>query len=71
MFRKNFFEDCGEVVAVRLAADDTGRFKGYGHVDFATEEEAQNVSIYCVSLITSYLVINAFLHWDSYVISID
>ena len=42
--RENFFKDCGEVVDVRLATDDTGRFKGFGHVEFATAEAAQNVS---------------------------
>jgi len=31
-----FFEDCGEPVAVRIATDrETGRAKGFGHVQFA------------------------------------
>jgi len=42
--RENFFKDCGEVVDVRLATDEDGRFKGFGHVEFATVEAAQNVS---------------------------
>lgn len=44
LFRENFFKDAGEVVDVRLAVDDDGRFKGYGHVEFATPDQAQNVS---------------------------
>ncbi|MQL05543.1 hypothetical protein EI015_26075, partial [Escherichia coli] len=39
---ENFFKDCGEVVDVRFATDDSGRFKGFGHVEFATPEAAQN-----------------------------
>jgi len=35
-----FFEDAGEVVDVRLATRDDGKYKGYGHVEFATEEAA-------------------------------
>ncbi|KAE9593403.1 putative RNA recognition motif domain-containing protein [Lupinus albus] len=38
---ENFFKDSGEVVDVRLAIDDDGRFKGFGHVEFATSEEAK------------------------------
>lgn len=42
--RKNFFKDAGEVVDVRFATDrETGDFKGFGHVEFATVEAAQNV----------------------------
>ncbi|KAF7808215.1 nucleolin 1 isoform X1 [Senna tora] len=36
------FKDCGEIVDIRLATDREGRFKGFGHVEFATEEAAQN-----------------------------
>lgn len=42
--REGFFKDAGEVVDVRFATDDTGKFKGFGHVEFATAEAAQNVS---------------------------
>ena len=44
LFRENFFQDCGEVVDVRLASDEDGKFKGFGHVEFATAEAAQSVS---------------------------
>lgn len=39
---EHFFQD---VVDVRLAVDDEGRFKGFGHVEFATPEAAQTVSL--------------------------
>jgi len=46
--RDNFFKDAGEVVDVRFASDTDGRFKGFGHVEFATAEAAQKVSFwYC------------------------
>ncbi|KAK8471639.1 hypothetical protein PHAVU_003G282900 [Phaseolus vulgaris] len=32
------FKDCGEIVDVRLHTDYEGRFRGFGHVEFATEE---------------------------------
>lgn len=36
-----FFEDCGEVLAVRLATDrETGRAKGFGHVQFGSTQAA-------------------------------
>ena len=36
------FAECGEVVAVRFATDrETGDFKGFGHVDFATTEATE------------------------------
>ena len=38
---ENFFKDSGEVVDVRFASDPDGRFKGFGHVEFATAEAAQ------------------------------
>jgi hypothetical protein len=46
LFRENFFQDCGEVVDVRLATDEDGRFKGFGHIEFATAEAARSVSFY-------------------------
>jgi nucleolin len=38
-----FFHDVGEVADVRLAKDENGRSKGYGHIEFETEEEAKKV----------------------------
>ncbi|KAL8153779.1 hypothetical protein V2J09_011539 [Rumex salicifolius] len=36
-----FFKDVGEIVEVRFASAPDGTFKGFGHVEFATCEEAQ------------------------------
>jgi RNA recognition motif-containing protein len=41
---KQFFEEAGEVVDVRLSTFEDGSFKGYGHVEFATAEAAQKVN---------------------------
>jgi nucleolin len=39
---KSFFDDCGQVVDVRIAKDrDTGRSKGFCHVDFASADAVQ------------------------------
>jgi hypothetical protein len=38
-----FFKDVGEITDVRLAKDENGRSKGYGHIEFVSEEEAQQV----------------------------
>ncbi|WCJ40040.1 nucleolin like 2 [Euphorbia peplus] len=39
---ESFFQEIGEVVDVRFAVDNQDqRFKGFGHVEFATVEEAQ------------------------------
>ncbi|KAB2624064.1 nucleolin 1 [Pyrus ussuriensis x Pyrus communis] len=38
---RNFFKDAGEVVDIRFASDPEGKFKGFGHVEFATAEEAK------------------------------
>jgi len=35
-----FFQDAGEVADVRLATKDDGSYRGYGHVEFVTEEAA-------------------------------
>lgn len=51
--RENFFKDCGEVVDVRFSSDEDGRFKGFGHVEFATGEAAQKVSICQSNIIIS------------------
>ena len=40
-----FFKNVGQVVDVRLSSDADGNFKGYGHVEFATAEEAQKVDV--------------------------
>lgn len=45
LFREKFFKNCGEIVDVRLHRDREGRFKGFGHVEFATAEAAQKVSL--------------------------
>ncbi|KAK7346133.1 hypothetical protein VNO80_20648 [Phaseolus coccineus] len=37
---ENLFKECGEIVDVRLHTDYEGRFRGFGHVEFATEEAA-------------------------------
>ncbi|KAK4252739.1 hypothetical protein QN277_014349 [Acacia crassicarpa] len=39
---ENLFKDCGDILDIRLATDREGRFKGFGHVEFATPEAAQN-----------------------------
>lgn len=57
--RENFFKDAGEVADVRFASDPDGRFKGFGHVEFATAEAAQKVSFVlsrCYCLINVRLV---------------
>ena len=51
---KQFFEEAGEVVDVRLPTFEDGRMRGYGHVEFATAEAAQKVN----NLLTK-LVLNA------------
>ncbi|KAL2347277.1 hypothetical protein Fmac_001277 [Flemingia macrophylla] len=38
---EDLFKECGEIVDVRLHTDYEGRFKGFGHVEFATAEAAQ------------------------------
>ncbi|CAN6699038.1 unnamed protein product [Malus baccata var. baccata] len=38
---RNFFKDAGEVVDIRFASDPEGKFKGFGHVEFATAEAAR------------------------------
>ncbi|XP_028766984.1 nucleolin 1 isoform X3 [Neltuma alba] len=38
---ENLFKDCGEIIDIRLATDREGRFKGFGHIEFATYEAAQ------------------------------
>lgn len=38
---ENFFKDAGEVVDIRFSFDHEGAFKGYGHVEFASAEDAQ------------------------------
>ncbi|XP_043696072.1 nucleolin 2-like [Telopea speciosissima] len=38
---EEFFKDAGEVVDVRFSSNNEGKFRGYGHVEFATEGEAK------------------------------
>ena len=37
-----FFADAGTVADVRIAMDEDGRSRGFGHVEFETSEGAQN-----------------------------
>jgi len=39
--RIEFFSDCGEVSDVRISQDENGRSRGFGHIEFATEEGAK------------------------------
>lgn len=48
--RRDFFKSAGEVIDVRFALDHEGNFKGFGYVEFASAEAAQNVIIWCFSL---------------------
>lgn len=41
--RENFFKGAGEVVDIRFSFDREGSFRGYGHVEFATVEDALKV----------------------------
>ncbi|CAA7405407.1 unnamed protein product [Spirodela intermedia] len=38
---KGFFQDVAEVVDVRLACSEDGSFRGFGHVEFATDVDAE------------------------------
>lgn len=51
LFRENLFKGCGEIVDIRLHSDREGRFKGFGHVQFATAEAAQKVRLVTVQVI--------------------
>lgn len=54
LFREILFKECGEIVDVRLHTDDEGRFRGFGHVEFATQEAALKVSchlVWCVQIV--------------------
>jgi len=53
-FREELFKDCGEIVDIRLHLDEEGRFRGFGHVEFATEEAVLKVSchlVWCVQIV--------------------
>ncbi len=52
-----FFKDVGEITDVRLAKDENGRSKGYGHIEFVSEEEAQQVVCSYIS-ISQHLVMS-------------
>lgn len=46
MCSENFFKEAGEVVDVRFSTSrDDGSFRGFGHVEFASAEEAQKVRL--------------------------
>jgi len=38
---KDFFSDCGAIKAVRLATDRDGSSKGFAHIDFENEKDAE------------------------------
>lgn len=47
MCSENFFKEVGEVVDVRFSTNrDDGSFRGFGHVEFASSEEAQKVRVF-------------------------
>ena len=37
---KKFFDECGDIVQVNIAMEDSGRAKGFAHVQFSTPEGA-------------------------------
>ena len=39
---RKFFSDCGTISAVRLATDRDGSSKGFAHIDFENEQDAEN-----------------------------
>ena len=39
---RKFFADCGQIKAVRLATDRDGSSKGFAHIDFDDEKDAEN-----------------------------
>ncbi|KAK9266989.1 hypothetical protein L1049_028605 [Liquidambar formosana] len=41
LIMEDFFKGAGEVIDIRFSSDAEGMFKGFGHVEFATAEEAQ------------------------------
>lgn len=44
IYSENLFKEAGEVVDVRFATNkDDGSFRGFGHVEFSTSEDAQKV----------------------------
>lgn len=51
LFRENLFKGCGEIVDVRLYRNHEGRLKGFGHVDFLTEEAALKVSFVTICIL--------------------
>lgn len=60
LFRIEFFKNAGEVVDVRLATDQEGNFRGFGHVEFASAEDAKKVMIFiCVFTVTVKVCIPA------------
>jgi nucleolin len=54
-YRREFFKEAGEVVDVRLATKDDGSLKGFGHVEFASPEAAQEVCIFLLSILFGIL----------------
>lgn len=38
---RNFFSECGNIESIRIAKAEDGKPKGFCHIDFSTEEEAE------------------------------
>jgi len=45
VYSKEFFKEASEVIDVRLAKNDEGGLKGFGHVEFVSAEAAQKVGL--------------------------
>ena len=48
---KAFFSSAGDVKEVRLAMDGEGQFRGFGHVEFNTEDGANKVWLACLRVL--------------------
>jgi hypothetical protein len=44
--RKQFFQEIGEIIEIRVGVFEDGKSKGFAHVEFATTEAAQKVLHY-------------------------
>ena len=39
---KNFFDDCGNIIDIRICKNESGKSRGFAHVDFENEESVEN-----------------------------
>jgi len=39
---KNFFDDCGKIIDIRISKNENGKSRGFAHVDFENEESLEN-----------------------------